>query len=319
MRITLYTIVTIIISTMLLGVVSCEHNNVTTTESASPIGAYASWDKAYTNLNDMVTASQLIAIGVVTRVKQTVQESEDFLYATYFEFQIEKVLKGKEIGEIVIYQTGISDKPWTVIVDNPLFQVGEKYFLFLDNNTPGIFVSMGGPAGRYKVLNNKVYSMNNVLQNNEYTAPEALNFNGVELTSFITTITETLDMVRILSSPTARLLSGETGKIEIILATGKYGEGRVSYKINRVDSKEGGNQIPLPDGMEVIIEPTEFMASPYNDYRSVIEIRTNEQVIVPGEYWILIEFNIGGTTSGQYVLRVVIDKKKLSEIETRPQ
>ena len=318
MKITTFIIMATVASAMLMGLTSCGNNEVIGKEPLFPIGAHASWAEGYTNLNDMVTASQLIIIGSVERINQTVQESEH-LYATYFTFQIEKVLKGKENGEIVIYQTGTYDKPWTVIVDNPLFQVGEKYLLFLDNNTPGIYILLGGPVGRYKIINNKVYSMNYVLQNDEYAAPEELNFNGVEVTPLANTITEIMDTVRILSTYSIRLLSGETGRNEIVLATGKLGEGRVSYKVNRVDSKGSRNQIPLPEGMEIIVEPAEFFVSPYGDYYSAIEIRTDEQIITPGEYWISLDYDIGADISGHCLITVYVDTEKISEIQTKPK
>ena len=134
-----------------------------------------------------------------------------------------------------------------------------------------------------------------------------------------TTITETLDTVRFISDAATGLLSGETGRIEVVLATGKYGEGKVSYKISRVDSKDGSNQIPMPEGMEVTIEPIEFITAPYNDYKSVIEIRTDEQIITPGEYWISVDYDIGGTISGHHMITVYVHSLKLSEIKTRPQ
>ena len=304
---------------LFLEVASCKQGTGAITGSTSPGGAQASWSGGGSNISDLATYSQLIAIGVIGRVVETIQQSEH-MYVTAFGFRVETTLKGKPDGEIIIHQLGTADKPWTAVMDDPLFQTGERYLLFLRRgiNTPGIY-AYPGPRARYKIVSGKVYSMNYVLQNNQYTAPEALDFNGVELTALTATITETLDTVRFLSFRTTTLLSGEAVKKEVTLATGKHGEGKVTYTISRVDGKDGGNPVPLPAGMEISIEPAEFMASPYTDYKSVIEIRTDEETITPGEYWISVAYDIGGFISRQHQITVYIHTQKLSEIETRPQ
>jgi len=302
---------------LILGVTSCNSNRGITSKSAIVGGAQASWAKWYTNLSDLVTDSDYIAVGVIDKIVATTQENEH-LYTTSFKFSVETVLKGKADDGVTIYQTGTADKPWTIIVDDPLFQVGDRYLLFLDNSASDIFVSMGGPCGRYKVLNSKVYSMNHILQNNEYTASEALDFNGKELAALSNTITEILDTVRFISPSFTKLLAGEMGKIEVVLTSGKYEENKVSYKISRLDNVVDGKQIAMPKGMEINIEPSDFVALPRTDYKSIITIKTDEQIITPGDYWILVEYEIG-TTSGQQIITVNIDTKKLSEIKTRPQ
>jgi hypothetical protein len=299
---------------MLASITSCKQEGEAAIKNTSGGGVYASWAKGYNNIGDMATDSQLIAIGVIDRVVETIQMDE-YSYETSFAFRIEQVLKGEESGEILLHQTGTPGKPWSAIVDDPLFQTGERYLLFLRSNTPGIFFSSGGPNGRYKILDDNVYSMNNILQNNEYTAPEALDFNGVALTTVIDTVTEAMEEVRFLCASTTRLLRGESVKKEVVLATGKYGEGTVVYTISRVDSMDGGNQIPMPEGMEITIEPVEFTASPYSDYTSVIEIKTDEQTITPGEYWISVNYDIGGAISGHHLITIYIDSLTLSEIE----
>jgi len=72
----------------------------------------------------------------------------------------------------------------------------------------------------------------------------------------------------------------------------------ISYSICRLDNVVQGTQIPMPKGMIVSIEPTGFNAKPFSDYRSVIYIQTDEKVILPGEYLVLISYDIGGILSG---------------------
>jgi hypothetical protein len=123
-----------------------------------------------------------------------------------------------------------------------------------------------------------------------YKAPEQLNFNGVGLTGLSKMITETLNSVRFVSPSFIKLLSGETGKIETVLANGKYGEDKAIYEISRVDNMVNGKPMEMPKGMEITIQPSEFNTTiPYSDFRSVITIKTDEQIILPGDYWILVK------------------------------
>jgi len=312
------TVVFISVLIWMFGMTSCNKLSIQKSETLPGGGAMVSRAKGYTNMADMATDSPIIVIGKVSRVLSAVQESE-FLYITNFVFQTTTVFKGDVKGEIIVTQCGTPDAPWAVVNDDPLLQTGEKYLLFLNINSRGTYFYYG-PSARYKIQNNKVYSMNYILQNDAvYKVPEALDFNGVKLTTVNTMITETLDTVRFISPSYTKLLSGETGKIDVVLASGKSGESNGSYKINRLDSKTGGKQIAIPEGMDISIAPSEFVVSPYSDYKSVITIKTDEQIITPGDYWILVEYDIGGVVSGRHIITVNIDIKKLSEIETQPQ
>jgi hypothetical protein len=292
----------------------CGDDDIQTSQNTAQTGsAEVSWARGHANINDLTTDADLIAVGTIDRDCETKQESEHFYY-TYFAFSIETALKGEAEDEIIILQVGSVDEPWSAVVDDPLFQVGERCLLFLYRSPTGVY-SHSGPTTRYSITNNKVYSMNYILQDNEYSAPVTLDFNGVELPQIISNLTEILDQTRLLCPDSIRLLSGETGKIDITLATGKHGTGKVTCLISMVDSEDREKQIPVPTGMEITITPTEFMASPHNDYESVIEIRTDEETITPGEYWIAVEYDIGVTTSGHHLITVHVHSTKLSEIE----
>lgn len=311
-------IITLILTlTGLFSIMSCSGTGTEISNNTTNGGIHVSRAKGYADLVSISTDSEIIAIGTVKRVINTLQEDKNFSI-TNFEFQTETVLKGDVSGEIVIRQAGASYRPWEVVKDDPLFQIGEKCLLFLNKNVFGTYYYYG-PCSRYKITDDKVYSMNYILSEEVYKVSGELDYNGMELTTVIDMINQTLDSVRFLAVTNIRLLSGETSKIDVVLATGKFGTGMVSYTINRLDSITRGKQISMPEGMGVNIEPSEFNSLPFNDYKSAIQIKTDEQVILPGEYWILVSYNIGGTFSGQQIITVIIDNQRLSEIETRTE
>lgn len=301
---------------LLLIVVSCKQS---AKEPYFTVGAQASWAKYYASLSELTPDSELIAVGVIDQVIRTFEEAKN-LYATTFSFRIEQVLKGEEIDKVNLLQTGASEKPWTIITDDPLFQKGERYLLFLDHPSPDIYVTLSGPFGRYQIMDNKVYSMNHILQNNQYSAPQGLDFNGVSLADVLNEVTENLNSVRFnFSAQIIRLLSGEVAKYDVVLSTGQYGEGEITYAIRRVESNSSDTTLKTPEGMWLNIIPAAFSASPYIDYRSVIEIRTDEQVISPGEYYFILSYvNDSQTIKGVQRFTVVIEAMKVSEIKTRP-
>jgi hypothetical protein len=292
--------------------VSCRKAGALTKDNTSTESIHVSRAKGYTSLSDLVTDSPVIAIGKVTRIHSEVQENK-ILYITSFIFQPETVFKGDIKGEMIIRQSGTSDAPWAVVDDDPLFKTGERYLLFLNANPDGTYFYYG-PCARYKIQNDKVFSMNYILTKDPvYKAPEQLNFNGVGLTGLSKMITETLNSVRFVSPSFIKLLSGETGKIETVLANGKYGEDKAIYEISRVDNMINGKPMEMPKGMEITIQPSEFNTTiPYSDFRSVITIKTDEQIILPGDYWILVKYDIGGKVSGEHLLTINIDATKLS-------
>ncbi len=158
----------------------------------------ASWGQSYNNLNEMYNDSfvDTVLIGKITRILTVITEPPPkaasgslHLAFTDFEFCIERTLKGKEAGNITIHQTGASGE--FEIRDDPLFQVGEQYLLFLHKYEEGRYFVTGGPQGRFKILGDKVYSMNYFLPPNTYFPPVALDTNARDLSTFIEEIKPT--------------------------------------------------------------------------------------------------------------------------------
>ena len=81
--------------------------------------------------------------------------------------------------------------------------------------------------------------------------------------------------------------AGETASVNIVLDTLK-GSGEFSYTICRVKNAHvpyyqnigvsPQDRLPMPKGLEVSIEPSQFRASPYKTYHALVTIRTTPEV-----------------------------------------
>ncbi len=188
--------VVLLFSVLILGIVSCNDENVRIDEDevghwqASRPVDYMTFDELFTD-RDM----DLIATGVIDRVIQVteIEGSERAVrYRTAFAFRIETLFMGEDAKEVVVYQLGSPDNPGSGLDDDPVFKVGEKHVLFLKKNIHDSYYTIGA-GGRYKVVADKVYSLNYVLPDNRnYKAPESMDFNGNDLKYFTELIIEKL-------------------------------------------------------------------------------------------------------------------------------
>ncbi len=152
------------------------------------------WAIYYQNIAELYQGADLIAYGKIDRVievqAQTISHTDrgdNIHYNTDFSFDISRVLKGDETGEAVIHQLGAAGK--MPVMDDPLFEPGEKYILFLRKTESGICVVLGGPQGRFKVDDGKVYSMDNAYTDKIMISPD-FSYNGIDLEYFIAYITD---------------------------------------------------------------------------------------------------------------------------------
>lgn len=156
-----------------------------------------SWVMGYKTFDGLLADKDmdLIAVGVIDRVIEVTEVERSKRVTTYrtaFAFKIETLLMGEEAKEVVVYQSGSPDVPSSAFSDDPIFKVGERHLLFLKENVHDSYSSIG-PWGRYKIVNNKVYSLNYVLPSDRnYKPEETLDFNGLGLSAFIGDITEGL-------------------------------------------------------------------------------------------------------------------------------
>jgi len=96
------------------------------------------------------------------------------------------------------------------------------------------------------------------------------------------------DDARLFYADAVELEAGETELIDVTLETRTDGPGEFSYRIFGTDREYGQVTSSLPDGLEISLEPSSFMASPSNVYHSTITLNTNTD-LAPGEYWLRLE------------------------------
>ena len=102
---------------------------------------------------------------------------------------------------------------------------------------------------------------------------------------------------QIIFEGSALLKAGETKSLRVLLSTKEdFGPGphEVSYKLFRVARGYGQDEIPMPEGLEVSIEPARFMAYPNAQYHSTITIKTTPE-LSPGEYCFRFESECEGS------------------------
>lgn len=259
------------------------------------LGMNPSWAFTYHSVSDMCAHSDVIAVGVAERIIESRGEGA-MLYMTYWDFRVEKTLKGEETEKLTVVQTGSPDVPGSDIRADPLFLPGDRYLLFLRESSAGNL--WFHPQGRYLIWGNKVYSMNYILLDGAaLSPPSGLDCNGVDLDNVIGRITEIVDSAQLIFTQykarvpgdIMRYPAGITLDAYANLSTGKNGPGKITYKIN---------QEALPEGLEVSIRPAEFTADPYTEYESTLIIMVAPD-LTPGTYQILVEYNFEGVGSGK--------------------
>ncbi len=157
-------------------------NTVTVDEEGVYI-ALVDWADYYADIAELCRAADLIAYGEIDRVIEvhgTVGIGGH--YYTDFGLSVSQALKGNATEEAIIHQMGASGK--MVVIDDPLFQQGEKYVLFLHKCDSGVYYVLGGPQGRFKVVDDKVFSMDNIVPDEISVSPD-LSYNGTELEDFL--------------------------------------------------------------------------------------------------------------------------------------
>lgn len=157
-----------------------------------------SWAESYASIKDLSTKADLIAVGTVKDVVGVTSDvignprwGADILYFTDFAFSVEHVLKGpQDVGEVIIHQTGAAGKQ--EIRDDPLLKRGDKYVLFLHEYETGKYYILGGPQGRFQIIENQVFSMNNILSPDIVSLPPGLDVRGVGKANFLDSVIDSI-------------------------------------------------------------------------------------------------------------------------------
>lgn len=189
--------IALLIAVMALGTVSCATADDGGDQNQGTITS-VSWAEYYADIGELCDAADLIAVGEIDRV---ISESSEkvaearwggvLLYTTDFAFRIEQVIKGEEVEEILLHQTGVAGKQ--EVRDDPLFEQGERCVLFLREYEAGKYYVLGGPQGRFEIIDDEVFSMNHVLPDEAIWLSAELDFDGVDLESFIASVEASLE------------------------------------------------------------------------------------------------------------------------------
>jgi hypothetical protein len=273
-------------------------------------GGSASYPTAFNNFAELCAASDIVALGEVERVIEVLPQHGS-LFFTRFSFRIEKVFKGDSNAEVTLSITGNPESPGSNLEEDPLFSVGERYLLFLHEFDDGLYYSLG-PWGRFQIVDNRVYSINRIVNINWYKFPD-LDFNGISEKDFLTRLTGVLDEVHLLvldknkqPDTTLRFMATKTQILYPTLSTGRHGPGQVVYSVVRVEDDGSDRELPLPDGMEVSIEPGDFRGEPRHEYRSTMTIYTSHD-FQWGTYWLVVRCMYGNIVVKGWQLMVNVN------------
>ncbi len=95
---------------------------------------------------------------------------------------------------------------------------------------------------------------------------------------------------RVIADESIKIKAGETKSLDVTLEVRKdiREPASFSYKILRVAKEYGKDELPIPEGMKISIEPSRFTIYPNTAYQSTIIIKTSRE-LVPGEYFFKFE------------------------------
>ncbi len=296
---------------LLTGYKHAANTDTLNTKTNSPsVSISASYAGSFNNFAELYAASDMVALGDIDRVIEVVSEHGSIFF-TRLAFRIEKTIKGESAGEIVLNITGSPDIPGSDLGEDPIFKPGERYFLFLHEYEEGRFYSMG-PWGRYQIIDDRVFSMNRLVDIKWYDQLD-LDCNGVTEDEFLGNIQTIMAEVHltILDShdfpdTVNRFTAGKILELYPVLSTGRHGPAMIDYDVIRVDSEDSITEIPLPEGMEVKIEPQSFPGEPGREYRSILMITTTRE-LQWGSYRLIVRCHYGNIIVQEWPLTVNVD------------
>ncbi|GAI85733.1 unnamed protein product, partial [marine sediment metagenome] len=100
---------------------------------------------------------------------------------------------------------------------------------------------------------------------------------------------------------------GETKTIEFTLETRKDGPGIFKlWGISHVSGEYSDAILPMPEGLDVNLEPESFKAYPDSTYQSVLTITTSPE-LAPGEYWLRFNQEFERSFRGRGWIRVTVE------------
>jgi len=102
-------------------------------------------------------------------------------------------------------------------------------------------------------------------------------------------------MARVRHDDSILIKAGEMKSLDVTLETRKSGPGTVIYEISGA-----------PEGLDVSIEPSQFIAQPETVYHSTITIKASTE-LAPGEYRLSFGHNFEKVSSGVGWIEVSVE------------
>jgi hypothetical protein len=96
---------------------------------------------------------------------------------------------------------------------------------------------------------------------------------------------------------------GETKSIDFKLETKENGPARFITSVHNSTGEYSESTIPMPDGLKVNVEPSEFIAHPKTVYLIKLTVETTVE-LAPGEYFLLFECQFEGISKTWGWIRV---------------
>lgn len=148
---------------------AAEVPTVVSPQAEQYIPLQTSWARSYDDLRALKRDADVVIVGTVTSGAANADPSVGSssttpLIFTDFVVTVQDVLKGtaSPATTVTIHQTGGTYGNITMEVgDDPLFQLGDQYVLFLreDTRSKGSFAVIGGPAGRFGVRSGRAVAL----------------------------------------------------------------------------------------------------------------------------------------------------------------
>ena len=146
---------------------------------------YGSFKELLSN-TDVIIIGEVVKSSVVTTPLPSPDNHPNSYTQTIHTVNIEKVYKGVINGDsVLIEQYGDNTK---YILESPQLPTGEKMILFLYEYSPGKYNIVGGPQGRFHIVDGKVYSLGEVYSPAADLC-KSFSTNGVSVESFINSLT----------------------------------------------------------------------------------------------------------------------------------
>ena len=188
--------VTVLVISALLTQAGCNHESSPPDFSGNTTGViHVDYIKYYENIGELAADADLIAVGTIDRTIEVVpdeatkdaRDPRNQTYLTRSAFRVERVIRGSATKEIAISQMGA--RGWVEEYGNPVFEPGEKCFLFLRDGNDDMY-HLVNPVGRFSIKDGNVYSMNYVLPTGQSRPQQDLKFWKIDLEEFIDRVTE---------------------------------------------------------------------------------------------------------------------------------